>query len=73
MTEIDDEYQNLKQMHDAIKDIYMEHTKLQDMNELEDFLKHDLWWLPEKCIEAGLVDAIWDEKSHAQFTRKSAL
>jgi hypothetical protein len=27
MTEIDDEHQNLTQMHELIRDMYMEHTK----------------------------------------------
>jgi len=62
LTEIDDEYQNLRQMHDTIKAIYREHTKLND-EELEGLLKHDLWWKADKCLEKGLVDAIWEGKS----------
>lgn len=57
-TEIEDDYQNLKQMHDSIKTLYQKHTKLRD-GELEEILKHDLWWKADKCLEVGLVDEVW--------------
>ena len=58
MTEIEDSFQNLEQMMDTIKSIYIKHTRLAG-KELEDFLKHDLWWKVDKCISVGLVDEIW--------------
>ena len=61
LTEIEDDYQNIQQMHETIKDIYKKHTKLSD-NELEQILKHDLWWKAGKCIETGLVDEVWEGK-----------
>lgn len=61
LTEIDDEYQNLRQMHEMIKSIYMKHTTMAE-EDLEGLLKHDLWWQPEKCIEAGLADEIWNQR-----------
>lgn len=59
LTEIEDDYQNLQQMHASIKRIYKEHTKLKD-SELDEILKHDLWWNAEKCLDVGLVDAVWE-------------
>lgn len=59
LTELEDDYKNVKQMHETIKTIYKEHTKLTE-TELEDILKHDLWWKAEKCLEVGVVDAIWE-------------
>lgn len=59
LTELEDDYQNMKQMHETIKTIYKEHTKLND-TDLEDILKHDLWWKADKCLEVGLVDAFWE-------------
>ena len=59
LTEIEDDYKNVQQMHDSIKDIYKAHTRLRE-SELDDMLKHDLWWKADKCLEVGLVDAIWD-------------
>jgi ATP-dependent protease ClpP protease subunit len=59
LTEIDDDYKNVQQMHDTIKDIYKTNTNLHE-SELDDMLKHDLWWKADKCLEAGLVDAIWN-------------
>jgi len=58
LTEIEDDYQNLQQMHETIKAIYKEHTNLKE-GQLEQMLKHDLWWKADKCLETGLVDAIW--------------
>lgn len=58
LTELEDDYQNVQQMHDTIKTIYKEHTKLRD-GELDEMLKHDLWWKADKCLEVGLVDEVW--------------
>ena len=59
MTEIEDSFQNLEQMMDTIKSVYIKHTKLQG-KELDDFLKHDVWWKVDKCISVGLIDEIWE-------------
>ncbi len=58
MGEIEDEFQNLQDMMTQIRDVYKEHTRIpkKDLNEL---LKHDLWWNAEKCLAVGLVDEIW--------------
>jgi ATP-dependent Clp endopeptidase proteolytic subunit ClpP len=59
LTEIEDDYKNVTQMHNTIKDIYKKHTTIRDA-ELEEMLKHDLWWTADKCLEEGLVDEIWE-------------
>lgn len=58
LAEIEDDYKNVTQMHETIKEIYKKHTKIRDA-ELEDMLKHDLWWKADKCLDEGLVDEIW--------------
>ena len=58
MSEIEDDFANLKQLMDKIKDIYKEHTNI-PKKELNELLKHDLWLNSEKCIKYGLVDEIW--------------
>ena len=58
MSDISDEYVNLTQLTDKIKEIYKKYTKIPEEN-LEDLLKHDLWWDSEKCKSVGLVDEIW--------------
>ena len=58
MTEIDDDYKNLEQMMKTIKGIYKDHTKM-TVSQLDDFLKHDVWWMSEKCVQLGLVDEVW--------------
>lgn len=59
LTEIEDDYKNVTQMHNTIKDIYKKHTNIRE-TELEEMLKHDLWWTADKCLQEGLVDEIWD-------------
>jgi ATP-dependent Clp endopeptidase proteolytic subunit ClpP len=58
--EIEDEFKNLKDMMNKIKEIYKEHATIpkKDLNEL---LKHDLWLDADKCISYGLVDEIWNK------------
>ena len=58
MTEIDDDYQNLEQMMKTIKDIYLKNTTMSS-TQLDEFLKHDLWWTIDTCKERGLVDETW--------------
>ena len=57
MDELEDEMQNLKQLMSKIKQIYKTKTKV-DKNNLDEILKHDLWWDAKKCLNLGLVDKI---------------
>lgn len=57
MTEIEDEYDNLKKMMDVIKNIYLKNTKLKK-KELGEILKQDRNWDADECLEKGLVDEI---------------
>jgi ATP-dependent Clp endopeptidase proteolytic subunit ClpP len=59
MSEIEDEFSNLKAITLKIKTIYKEHTGI-PKNELKRLLKHDLWLNSDKCIEYGLVDSLWE-------------
>jgi len=61
MNEIEDEFKNLQDLMVKIKQIYREKTKLKK-KELNDILKHDLWFDSDKCIECGLVDEIWTKR-----------
>jgi len=60
MNEIEDEYENLKELMKNIKRIYEKHAKI-PKKDLTDVLKHDLWWNPEKCMSYGLVDELWEK------------
>ena len=57
--EIEDEYQNLTQMHDTIKRIYTEHTRI-SKSRVGNLLKKDLWWTADRCIREGLADSLWE-------------
>ena len=52
-----DEIENQKHIFNAVKEIYLETSKM-EAEELEELLKHELWMPAEKCLELGLVDKI---------------
>lgn len=58
MSEIEDEFKNLKELMDKIKDIYKKYSKI-PKKELTNLLKHDLWLNADKSLKYGLVDEIW--------------
>jgi ATP-dependent Clp endopeptidase proteolytic subunit ClpP len=59
MSEIEDEFKNLQELTDKIKEIYRKYSKI-PKKELNELLKHDLWLNSEKSINYGLVDDIWN-------------
>lgn len=59
MNEIEDDFTNNKQLMEKILDIYKKHASI-PRKELNDILKHDLWWDANKCIQFGLVDELWN-------------
>merc|ERR1711978_169649 len=62
LSRLTDDFKNTTQMHESIKKIYREHTKL-EATDMDDILKRDLWWMAEKCLEVGLVDEVWDNST----------
>jgi len=58
MSEIEDEYKNLQELMDKIKDIYKKYTKI-PKKELTEVLKHDLYLNSDKSIHYGLADELW--------------
>ena len=55
--DMQDDMQNSEMLMKKIKDIYKQHTKI-PKREMDNILKHDLWWEAEKCLEYGLVDEL---------------
>ena len=55
MTEIDEEYSNLKKMMSHIIKIYTKKTNIKK-KELEKILKKDVIWNFKECIEKGLIE-----------------
>lgn len=56
-SELEDDMENNKRLMKSIKDIYKQYTKV-PMKQIDDILKHDLWFDSGKCLELGLVDNI---------------
>ena len=55
--EMQDDMQNSEMLMEKIKNIYREHTKI-PKKEMNNILKHDIWWEAEKCSQYGLIDEI---------------
>jgi ATP-dependent protease ClpP protease subunit len=72
--EMKDDMQNFDQLMDKIKEIYIKHTKLTG-SQLDEILKHDLWWSPRQCLDTGLVDEIVEpnEKKYGVDRKKLKL
>lgn len=58
MSEIEDEFENLQELTEKIKEIYTKYTKI-PKKELTRLLGHDLWLNAEKSLSYGLVDEVW--------------
>lgn len=56
--EIEDDYKNCKMWMDHIVQIYVDNSKMNRQQVIEQ-LKHDSWWNSDKCLDNGLVDELW--------------
>lgn len=61
MDDLEEEMGNLRELMDKIKSLYKKNTKINE-KDLDEILKHDIWWGAEKCLESGLVDKIHESK-----------
>lgn len=57
MQQVEDDMENSRILMKKIKEIYKMYTKV-PMKEIDEILKHDLYWDAEKCKELGLIDEI---------------
>ena len=56
-SQMKDSFSNSSVLNDHIKNYYIKNTKL-TKEELDEQMKQDVIWTPEKCLEKGLVDEI---------------
>lgn len=56
-SQLKDAFDNSTVLNDHIKNYYIKNTKL-TKEELDEQMKQDVIWTPEKCLEKGLVDDI---------------
>ena len=68
MNELEDEMENLKELMNSIRKIYKENTNISE-GEINEILKHDLWWNSEICLAKGLVDEIKYTDKKYKFTK----
>lgn len=54
-----DDFLNDTKLMELIYKLYREHTTMSE-KEIKNVLKRDIWWTSEECIQAGLVDGLWD-------------
>ena len=70
MCELEEEMENLKLLMQKIKQIYKTKTKVKK-EQLDEILKHDLWWDSKKCLKMGLVDRILENNKLYQFKKEN--
>ena len=58
MEEIDDQYQNYGNLMIRVKKMYQKYCDI-PKKELDNILKHDLWFDSDKCLKYKLVDELW--------------
>lgn len=59
MYELEDELDNSAELMRRIKAHYVRFTGgVCKENELDEILKHDIWWTAQDCLERGLVDKV---------------
>lgn len=58
MSNIEDEFKNLKTLMDHITRYYLDNTRIKK-KALDRILKQDLIWSLDECVERGLVDGEW--------------
>ena len=58
MSEMTDEYNNLKGLMKTIRDLYLQHTKL-SLKKLNELLHQDIWLDAKQSIAFGLADEIY--------------
>lgn len=56
-SELEDDMENNRRLMKCIKDIYKQYTKV-PMKQIDEILKHDLWFDSAKCQELGLIDFV---------------
>ena len=56
-SEFEDEQKNLHRFMEMMKGVYGKYANIPE-SELDNILKHDLWFDAQKCLEYGLVDEI---------------
>ena len=55
--ELADHHKNDTKLMNHMKTLYKEYTKL-TKKDLDEILKHDIWWNSDECLTHGLVDEI---------------
>ena len=68
MNELEEEMENLKELMNSIKTIYKENTNI-PRGEINEILKHDLWWNADICLAKGLVDEIKTTDKKYKFSK----
>jgi len=56
-SEMEDEMESNRRIMKMIKDVYKQYTKV-PMKQIDEILKHDLWFDAAKCLDFGLIDEI---------------
>ena len=68
MNKLEEEMENLRELMRQIREIYKTHTNIPE-GEIDEILKHDLWWDSNTCLSKGLVDDVREGERKYRFNR----
>ena len=57
LNKIEEDVENMNSFTNTLKEIYVENSLIKN-NEIDDILKHDIWWNSQKCLQYGIIDYI---------------
>jgi ATP-dependent protease ClpP protease subunit len=61
--ELKEDFENDTKFMEELYKLYKKYTKMTE-KKIKEVLSHDLWWTSNVCVENGLVDGIWKNKTN---------
>jgi ATP-dependent protease ClpP protease subunit len=61
--ELKEDFENDTKFMEELYKLYKKYTKMTE-KKIKEVLTHDLWWTSNVCVENGIVDGIWKNKTN---------
>jgi len=61
--ELKEDFENDTKFMEELYKLYKKYTKMTE-KKIKEVLNHDLWWTSDVCVQNGIVDGIWKNKTN---------
>jgi ATP-dependent protease ClpP protease subunit len=61
--ELKEDFENDTKFMEELYKLYKKYTKMTE-KKIKEVLTHDLWWTSDVCVQNGIVDGIWKNKTN---------